>query len=112
MTVLETIMISSFYLFIALIISIPAYLGLRTLLFGITLPAEALQDTAVRGIRRNYILLTGGFAVVIGAICFLMTRQQTTGRSVLYWGAAILLLIVVSVFAIRISRMSAQINAS
>ncbi|GGG00158.1 hypothetical protein GCM10010912_51290 [Paenibacillus albidus] len=53
MTVLETIMISSFYLFIALIINIQAYLGLRTLLFGITLPAEALQDTAVRGIRQN-----------------------------------------------------------
>ncbi|ASA21559.1 hypothetical protein [Paenibacillus donghaensis] len=108
MTVLETIFISSFYLFIALMISIQACIGLRTLLFGITLPAEALQDTAVRGIRRNYVLLTGGVAVVIGAACFIVTRHQTTGQSILYWAAAILLLMVVSVFAIQISRMSAQ----
>ncbi|AIQ11689.1 DUF5808 domain-containing protein [Paenibacillus durus] len=108
MTVLETILISSFYLFIALMISIQAYIGLRTLLFGITLPAEALQDTAVRGIRRNYVWLTGGFAIVIGVACFLMTRSQTTSRSILYWAAGILLLMIVSVFAIRISRMSVQ----
>lgn len=56
MTVLETILISSFYLFIALLISIQGYTGLRTLLFGIALPEEAVQDTAVRGIRRNYRL--------------------------------------------------------
>ncbi|WP_036735463.1 hypothetical protein, partial [Paenibacillus zanthoxyli] len=108
MTVLETILISIFYLFIALMISIQAYIGLRTLLFGITLPAEVLQDTGVRGIRRNYVLLTGGFAIVIGVACFLVTRHQTTSRSILYWATAILLLMVVSVFATRISRMSAQ----
>ncbi|KWX71329.1 DUF5808 domain-containing protein [Paenibacillus jilunlii] len=107
MTVLETIFISSFYLFVALMISIQAHIGLQTLLFGITLPAEALQDTGVRGIRRNYVLLTGGFAVVVGAACFIVTRHQTTSRSFLYWAAAILLLIMMSFFAIRISRMSA-----
>ncbi|MFE4709228.1 DUF1648 domain-containing protein [Paenibacillus sp. NPDC056722] len=108
MTVPETIIISSFYLFIALMISIQSYIGLRTLLFGITLPAEALQDTAVRGIRRKYVLLTGGFAIVTGVACFLVTRHQTTGRSFLYWAAAILLLIIVSFLAILISQMSAR----
>lgn len=108
MTVLETIMISSFYLFIALMISIQAHIGLRTLLFGITLPAEALQDTDVRGIRRNYVLLTGGFAIVIGVACFLVARHQTTSRSFLFWAIAIMLLIMMSFFAIRISRKSAQ----
>jgi len=108
MIVQETILISSFYLFIALLISIQDYIGLRTLLFGIALPAEALQDTAVRGIRRNYVLLTGGFAIVIGAACFLVTRHQTAGRSILSWTMAILLLMIVSVFAIRISRQAAQ----
>ncbi|THF76429.1 hypothetical protein [Cohnella fermenti] len=108
MTVLETIMISDFYLFIASMISIPAYIGLRTLLFGVALPAEALQDTAVRSIRRNYVLLTGGFALAIGAACFLVTRHQTTGWSILGWMMSILLLITVSIFAIRISRRSAQ----
>ncbi|QJD82756.1 DUF5808 domain-containing protein [Cohnella herbarum] len=108
MTVLETIMISSFYLFIALLISIQAYIGLRTLLFGIALPAEAMQDTAVRGIRRNYVLLTGGSAIFIGAACFILTRHQTTSWSIRWWAAAILLLMIVSVFAVRISRMSAQ----
>lgn len=108
MTAQETIMISSFYFFIALMISIQAYFGLRTLLFGIALPAEALQETAVQSIRRNYVLLTGGFAIVIGVACFLVTRHQTTGRSILSWMTAVLLLMIVSVFAIRISRMSAQ----
>jgi uncharacterized membrane protein len=108
LTVLETILISSFYLFIALLISIQGYTGLRTLLFGIALPEEAVQDTAVRGIRRNYVLLTGGIAIVIGAACFTVTRDQTTAWSLRWWGAAILLLMIVSVFAVRISRMSAQ----
>ncbi|MBU5441878.1 DUF5808 domain-containing protein [Paenibacillus sp. MSJ-34] len=108
MTAQETIMISSFYLFIALLIGIQAYIGLRTVLFGIALPGEALQDTAVQRIRRNYVLLTGGFAIVIGVACFFVTRHQTTGRSILSWTIAILLLMIVSVFAIRISRMSAQ----
>jgi hypothetical protein len=96
LTVQETIMMSSFYLFIALMISIQAYIGLRTLLFGIALPAEALQDAAVRGIRRNYVLLTGGFAIVIGGACFFVTRHQTAGRSILLcWMTAILLLMIV-----------------
>ncbi|KWX89169.1 hypothetical protein AMQ83_02210, partial [Paenibacillus riograndensis] len=109
MTVQETIFISGFYLFIALMISIQAYIGLRTLLFGITLPAEALQDRGVRGIRRNYVLLTGGFAVILGAACFLVTRHETTSQSFLYLASAILLLIIMSFFAIRLSRWFAPL---
>ncbi|RKP58250.1 hypothetical protein D7Z26_01775 [Cohnella endophytica] len=102
------IMMSSFYLIIASMLSLLVYMGLRTLMFGITLPAEALQDAAVRGIRRKYVLLIGGFAVVVGGVCFFLTRHQTAGQNVQYWTTAILLLMIVSVIAIRISRMSAQ----
>jgi len=101
-------MMSSFYLIIALMLSLLVYIGLRTLLFGIALPVEALQDAAVRGIRRNYVLLTGGFAVIIGGACFLLTRHQTAGRSILCWMTAILLILITSGFAIWISRMSTQ----
>ncbi|WP_240416265.1 DUF5808 domain-containing protein [Paenibacillus periandrae] len=107
MTQETMIMISSSYLMIALMLSLQVYIGLRTLLFGIVLPTEALQDTAVRAIRRNYALLTGGFAAVIGGACFLWTRHQPAW-SMLGWTTAILLLIIVSCFTIWISRMSAQ----
>lgn len=108
MTQETMIMMSSSYLIIALILIFQVYFGLRTLLFGIALPAEALQDAAVRCIRRNYVLLTGGFAVVIGGACFLWMRHQPAGRSILCWTTAILLLMIASGFAFWISRMSAQ----
>lgn len=60
MTQEPMIMISSSYLTIALMLSLQVYIGLRTVLFGIVLPAEALQDPAVRAIHRNYALLTSG----------------------------------------------------
>lgn len=107
MTQEPMIMISSSYLMIALMLSLQAYIGLRTVLFGIVLPSEALQDPAVRAIRRNYALLTSGFAVVIGGVCFLWMRHQPT-RGLLIWTISILLLIIASFFAIWISRMSAR----
>lgn len=108
MTQETMIMMSSSYLIVALMLSLQVYVGLRTQLFGIALPAEALQDAAVRGIRRNYVLLTGGFAVVIGGACFLWMRHQPAGRSILCWATAILLLMITSGFLFWISRMSAQ----
>lgn len=108
MTQEAMIIMSSSYLMIALMLSLQVYIGLRTLLFGIALPAEALQDAAVRGIRRNYVLITGGFAVVIGVASFLWMRHQPAGRSVLCWMTAILILIIASGFVFWISRMSTQ----
>ncbi|WP_040950372.1 DUF5808 domain-containing protein [Gorillibacterium massiliense] len=108
MTQETMIMMSGLYLMFALMISILVFSGSRTLLFGIALPTEALQDAAVRGIRRKYVLLTGGFAVVIGGACLLLTRHQTAGLSYLCWIMAILLLAIISLCAIRISRISAQ----
>ncbi len=101
-------MISSIYLMIGLMLSLQSYLGLRTVLFGIVLPAESLQDPAVRAIRRNYAVLTGGCAFVIGAgACWLWLRHQPA-RGLLIWTAAILLSIIASGFTMWISRRSAQ----
>lgn len=107
MTLEPIIMMSSSYLMIALMLSLQVYIGLRTIVFGIVLPAEAQQDPAVRAIRRNYALLTSGSAVVIGGAGFLWIRHQPE-HSLLSWTTAILLLIIASFFAIWISRMSAQ----
>jgi len=101
------ILITSSYLMIALMLSLQVYIGLRTVLFGIVLPAEALQDPAVRAIRRNYALLTSGFAVVIGGTCLLWLRYQPA-LGLLIWTASIVLLIVASYFAMWVSRRSAQ----
>ncbi|MFF2015077.1 DUF5808 domain-containing protein [Paenibacillus sp. NPDC058177] len=100
------IMFSS-YLMLTLLLSLQAFIGLRTLLFGIVLPVEALQDAAVRVIRRNYALLTSGFAVVIGGACFLWVRHQPV-RGLLIWTTALLLLMIASFFATWISRRSAE----
>ncbi|WP_150266099.1 hypothetical protein [Paenibacillus tepidiphilus] len=100
--------ISSIYLMIALMLSLQSYLGLKTVLLGIVLPAEALQDSAVRAIRRNYTLFTASCAVVIGGgACWLWLRYRPA-QGLLIWTAAILLAITVSIFAIWISRRSAQ----
>jgi len=101
------IMMSSSYLMIALMLSLQVYVGLRTLLFGIVLPAEVQQDAAVRAIRRNYALLTSGLAVVIGGACFLWISHQPE-RSILSWTTAIILLMIASLFAVWISRISTQ----
>ncbi|RUS47023.1 DUF5808 domain-containing protein [Cohnella sp. AR92] len=103
------ILLSSSYLMYALFLSLLVYLGPRALLFGIALPAEASQDKAVREIRRNYALLTGCMAILIGGACFLWIRDQPAGRIVLWsWMTAILVLSLASSFAIWISRSSAQ----
>lgn len=107
MTQETIIMMSSSYLMIALMLSLQVYIGLRTQLFGIALPEDTLQDAAVRGIRRNYALLTGGFAVVIGGASFLWMSYQPEW-SFLSWVTAILLLMIASGFAVWISRKSAQ----
>lgn len=102
------ILISSLYVMIVLMLSLQVYLGLRTVLFGIVLPEEALQDPAVRAIRRNYAMLTSGFAAVIGAgACFLWLRYLPAW-GLLIWTAAVLLSIIGSGFAVWISRMSAM----
>ncbi|MEK4059817.1 MULTISPECIES: DUF5808 domain-containing protein [Paenibacillus] len=101
------IIVSSSYLMIALMLSLQVYIGMRTLLFGIVLPAEALQDADVRAIRRNYVFLTGGFTIVIGGASFLWLRQQPA-LGLLCWMIAVLLLFIASTFAVWISRMSAQ----
>ncbi|UHA73510.1 DUF5808 domain-containing protein [Paenibacillus sp. 481] len=107
MTQETMIMMSSSYLMFALMLSLQVYIGLRTMLFGILLPEEALQDTAVRAIRRNYALLTSGIAVVIGGASLLWIRHQPE-QSFLCWTIAILLLMIASSFAVWISRKSAQ----
>lgn len=104
----ETIFMMSMYLMIAFMLSMMVFYSSRTLLFGIALPAEAVQDAAVQAIRRNYALLTGGAGGVIGVACFAVTRLQPAGRSIQCWIAAIVLVILVSVFLIRVSRISAQ----
>ncbi|MNB80241.1 hypothetical protein D3C75_270000 [compost metagenome] len=101
------ILITSLYVMIVLMLVLQGYIGLRNVLFGIMLPAEARQDPAVRTVRRNYALLTGGFAAVIGGICFLWLRHQPA-RGLLILMTAILLIIIASGFAVWISRMSAE----
>ncbi|MFB9324921.1 DUF5808 domain-containing protein [Paenibacillus aurantiacus] len=107
MTQAAIILMSTSYLILALMLILHVYIGLRTLLLGIALPAEAEQDAAVRGIRRNYAALTSSLAVVVGGACFFWMRQQPE-RGFLCWATAILLLVMGSGFAIRIGRMSAQ----
>ncbi|MBY0011796.1 DUF5808 domain-containing protein [Paenibacillus typhae] len=102
------ILISSFYVMIVLMLSLQVYLGLRTVLLGIVLPEEAVQDPAVRAIRRNYAMLTSGFAAIVGAgACFLWLRHLPAW-GLLIWTAAIMLSIIGSGFAMWISRMSAM----
>lgn len=109
MTQQSIILMSASYSMFALILMSLVYFGSRTMLFGIVLPAEAIQDAAVRGIRRNYVWLTGGFAVVIGGVCYAWIRHQPEGRNILWcWAMAILLLWMASNFAVWISRKSAQ----
>lgn len=107
MTQEPMIIISSSYLMIALMLSLQAYLGLRTVLFGIVLPEEALKDRSVNAIRRNYAMLTSGFAVVIGGACLLWLHHQPE-RGLLIWTTAILLVIMASFLAVWFSRISAQ----
>lgn len=107
MTQEQMIIISSSYSMIALMLCLQVYIGLQTVLFGIVLPEEALKDPSVRAIRRNYALLTCGFAVVIGGACLFWLRQQPA-RGLLILTSSILLLIIASSFAARLSRISAQ----
>ncbi|WNS44230.1 DUF5808 domain-containing protein [Paenibacillus sp. MMS20-IR301] len=101
------IIIFSSYLILALMLSLRVYLGLRTVLFGIVLPEDALKDPSVRAIRRNYALLTAGLAAVIGGACLSWLRHQPA-RALLIWTASLLLIIAASFFTVWLSRRSVQ----
>ncbi|OMG00852.1 DUF5808 domain-containing protein [Paenibacillus sp. FSL R7-0337] len=107
MTQEPMVIIFGSYLMITMMLSLQAYRGLRTFLFGIALPEEVLNDPSIRAIRRNYALLTSGFAVVIGWACLLWLRHQPA-RGLLILTTSILLLMFASSFAVWLSRMSVQ----